>query len=79
MNLYRWPIIGRWLRNRTKAQGAHIAGGLVRRGYSPEAVLVYANRCTAQAAKPADLYFYIGMAQEAADRLDWARGGVAKL
>lgn len=78
MNLYYWPIIGRWLRNRAEVEGARIAGGLIRRGYSPEAVLVYASRYTAQAAKPSELHFFIGMTEEAANRLEWARGEGAK-
>lgn len=82
MSHYRWPIIGRLLRDRAKKQGARTGAELIRRGYSPEAVLVYANRCAVQAAKSEnhdDIYFYIGMTREASERLEWARGEAARL
>ena len=82
MNYYRWPIVGRLLRDRAKKRGARAGAELIRRGYSPEAVLVYANRCAVQAAESknhSDLYSYTGMVREAADRLEWARGEAAKL
>lgn len=73
IGIYRWPVIGHWLRTKKAKEGAEMAHELMARGHTASRVAQYAWHSGEQAARcndTADIYLFLGMwgvAQNAAE------------